>query len=240
MRATDLLPSNLGDRRTWPRLASSLVGYGALALLVLLGWFFINRDALKYLTWSPDVYQRFWPQRWLLVPHVVTAGAALLLGALQFIKPIRQRWPRFHRTIGWLYVVAGLVGAPLAFRLSMFSSCLMCIPPFALWSVMWFIATLLAIVMAVRRDFEAHRQFMLRSYVLMNGFVFVRLDTHLPYPLPEGPGVDRPAMIIWVAWVVPLLVTELWLSWRPLALGRRRQKVARDRQEGTVAAEGTP
>ena len=68
---------------------------------------------------------------------------------------------------------------------------------------------------------------MIRSWVLMNGFVFVRLDTYLEYPFPVGVGISRPAMLIWVAWVVPLLLTEMWLSWSPL-VERSRARTVRE------------
>ena len=103
----------------------------------------------------------------------------------------------------------------------------MCVPPFAIWSVVFLLVTALAVLMAVRRNFEAHRQFMIRSWVLMNGFVLVRLDTYLEFPFPTGAGIDRPAMLIWAVWVVPLLLTEMWLSWSPL-VERNRGRAVRE------------
>ncbi len=199
--------------------------WGGFALVVLLGVRFLVRDSLKYLEWSEAVYLRFWPQRGLLAVHVVTASLALIVAPLQFSTRLRANWPRVHRGMGWTYVICALVSAPFTFGLSFFSSCRMCIPPFVIWSALFFIVTALAVLMAVRRQFEAHRQFMIRSWVLMNGFVFVRLDDLFPYPLPVGDGVYRPAMIIWVVWVVPLLITEMFFSWSPLvARSRLRSK----------------
>ena len=121
----------------------------------------------------------------------------------------------FHRWTGRIYVACALVSAPDSFHLSFFSACTMCVPPFAIWSALFFIVTALAVLMALRGNFEAHRQFMICSWILMNGFVFARPDTHLEFP-PTGPGVSRAAMLIWAVWVVPLITTEMWLSWGPL------------------------
>jgi len=214
--------------RAWghlPRLFRKgwgITAWSGFAILVVLGVLFLARDALKYLEWSPAVYQRFWPQRLLLAGHILGASACLILAPLQFSKRLRARYPRVHRTIGWGYVSAALASATMTLPLGFFSSCRMCIPPFAIWSALFFLVTATGVFMAVRRNFAAHRQFMIRSWVLMNGFVFVRLDTHLPFPLPTGAGIDRPAMLIWVAWVVPLLVTEICLSWLPLTRGGGR------------------
>jgi uncharacterized membrane protein len=191
------------------------IGRGAFGLLVLLGLLFILRDAGKYATWTPEVYHRFWPNRWLLVIHLVTAGPALLVAPFQFITAIRRRWPRVHRATGWVYVTGALVSAPTTIALALRSDCPMCIPPFVIWAIVFFIATVLAVAMARARRIDVHRQFMIRSFVLMNGFVFFRLDNHIPFPLPSGANVNRPALLLWVSWVVPLLVTELWLTWWP-------------------------
>ena len=190
--------------------------WGGFAFLILFGLLFLLRDVLKYLDWSEFVYRRFWPQRVGLAFHVLTASIALLVAPIQFSTRLRKRWPVFHRRTGWIYVVCALVSAMVSFHLSFLSACTMCVPPFAIWSALFLIVTTLAVLMAVRRNFEAHRHFMIRSWVLMNGFVFVRLDTYLEFPFPTGPGVDRPAMLIWAVWVVPLIMTEMWLSWGPL------------------------
>ena len=205
------------------RLGRGTFIWGGFLFLICFGLLFLVRDALKYLEWSQAVYQRFWPHRVGLAVHVLAASLAFVVAPLQFSTRVRKRWPVLHRRTGWLYVTCALISAPVSFHLSFFSSCAMCVPPFAIWSVLFLIVTALAVLMAVRRNFEAHRQFMIRSWILMNGFVFVRLDTHLEFPFPTGPGVNRPAMLIWAVWVVPLVMTEMWLSWGPLITrGRRR------------------
>lgn len=209
---------------------------GVWFVVIALGVAFVRRDAWKYIEWSEAVYQRFWPNRILLATHVAAAGVALLIAPLQFVKPLRIKWPRIHRAIGWVYVVCAILSAIVSYRLS-FYACPMCVPPFVMWSVVFFIVTTAAIVMAIQRNLKAHRHFMIRSYVLMNAFVLVRLDAHLidtplEIPLPMGPGVERAPMLLWVVWVVPLLITEMWLSWYPAV--RRRRKVRRAAPVGSV------
>lgn len=216
-------------------IVGRVIGWGAWVGIVGLGWWFIRRDAFKYLEWSQDIYLRFWPNRGLLATHVVAAGIALVLGPLQFSGKVRRRWPRVHRWSGWAYVVGALISAPVALRLS-FSSCPACVPPFAMWSATSLVVTVFAVWAAVSRDFAAHRAFMIRSYVLMNGFVFLRLDHHLigtplELPLPGGEGVARAPMLLWVIWVAPLLVTELYLSWWP-AVTKASRRQARRAAEG--------
>ncbi len=214
--------------RSWGRSevlpwARRVVIYGTWALLVLFGILFLLRDALKYVEITPEVFRRFWKVRWALLLHILPAGIALVVGPLQFIHAIRRRWPATHRALGWIYFACGAMSFPASARLALASDCRMCVVPFVLWTTVFFVATALAVVTAVRKNFEAHRQFMIRSYVLLNGFVLVRLDNHFPFPLPEVAASDRPAILMWAVWVVPLILTELWLSWSPLAAARSRR-----------------
>lgn len=203
-----------------PRLV--LVALGWTALLGF-GLFFIWRDVGKHFFVS-DHFLGMTPNAPLIV-HITTSTVAYLLGPLQFWPPIRRRWPEWHRRLGWAYVSCSLVSVPSMYLLGIRSFCSMCTPPFLLWTTIFVGMTLGAVVSARNGNFRAHRQFMIRSYVLMNGFVFTRLDDFFPFPLPTGEGIDRNSMIIWLVWVVPLLCTELWLNWIPTAQRRRRQTI---------------
>lgn len=194
------------------RLLAKNLFYAAWAAVVILGVYYTLRGIDRTLIPSGLLSA--------MGIHIAVGAVALIVGPLQFFTVIRRRWPRFHRTIGWIYVGCVLIATPMIFRVSYTGSCTECIPPFYIWNALWLITTGIAVWMAINRRFEIHRQFMIRSYVLMNGFVFTRIDEFMPFPLPEGPDVNRPAMIIWLVWVIPLLITEFWLSWLPAIRGR--------------------
>ena len=71
----------------------------------MIAYFFL-RDVPHYATYTPDSYGIYWPIRGYLIPHVVGAGLAILLGLVQFSASIRQRWPAIHRISGRIYVTA--------------------------------------------------------------------------------------------------------------------------------------
>ena len=195
----------------------------------------VRRDAFKYVEWSEAVYQRFWPNRGLLAVHVAGAGVALLIGPLQFVPIIRTRWPKFHRSIGWIYVIACLGTIPSSLRLSLDSGCALCVSAFVVWSSVAFIVTAIAAALAILGRYRAHRDFMIRSYVLMYAFVFVRLDNHLldtPFEIPLADDVPRNSMVIWLAWVVPLMMAELFLVWIPTLQKALRSKRHRPATSG--------
>src|SRR6202140_1329079 len=54
------------------------------------------------------------PFRWYLLPHGIMGACALLLGPLQFSDRLRQRFTKFHRVAGRIYVASALILAPVA------------------------------------------------------------------------------------------------------------------------------
>ena len=63
-------------------------------------------------------------------------------------------------------------------------------------------------------------------YVLMNAFVVIRLTDSVPLPLPITDEHTARSVFEWLCWVVPLLATEAWLSWRPLLRAVATRSVA--------------
>src|SRR5487761_1011304 len=49
--------------------------------------------------------------RHLLIPHTISGLIALLAGPLQFSSRIRQRYLKFHRYLGRIYVISVFVGS---------------------------------------------------------------------------------------------------------------------------------
>lgn len=195
------------------------------ALLVGAVAYFFFRDVPHYAILTPRSYGEYWATRGYLIPHVAGAGIAILVGLLQFSRRLRARWPRVHRRLGWAYVVGCVVGAPAAIALAAHSDCAVCRPALGTLAVYWFAATIAAFVLARRREFARHRLFMIRSFVAMNVFVIVRIAYLTPIPgLDEG---EHRIVAEYVSCFVPLLLTEIWLSWRPeLRANRGRLQVS--------------
>src|SRR5437764_2313939 len=59
------------------------------------------------------VWQHYHPFRWWLLPHGIAGACALLLGPLQFSDRLRQRFTKFHRVAGRIYVTSAMILAPL-------------------------------------------------------------------------------------------------------------------------------
>jgi len=148
---------------------------------------------------------------------------ALLVGAFQFLKPLRTRAPAVHRWIGRIYVAACVIGGMAGGSIALYSAS----GPVAGWgffilAVLWVPFTLLALAAAMRRDFAAHERWMVRSFALTFGAVTLRL--YLPIGLATVGFNESYPIIAWLAWVPNLVVAEIWLRSRSPA-GRAPARV---------------
>lgn len=174
--------------------------------------------------------------------HMAGGTLMLLLGAANLYVGSTRRFFRFHRKIGYIYLVGGAIAASLAFVLAIasghgeaggeFRIQLDAISDtgFALagLALAWLGSAAMAYRAARNRRFESHRAWMIRSYVLTWSFVLCRLVGRVPWLANLGDG----AAIIWLSWVVPLLFCEVVLQWSAGAPGARsaaRTPPAQDR-----------
>jgi len=195
-----------------------VLGLAAYYLYRALIFRFLPEGAL-----GPTLFSK---QLWF-ISHLAL-GMPVLLGApLQFSRRLRKAKPVLHRYLGRVYVFcatgAGLTAVYLGATIELEGSRL----PIVLLGILWIFFTLAAWRCAVRRDFDAHRQFMIRSYGLALVLVWLRIMGDVPPDLMffyiQDPAI-RDTTLEWQSWVVPLLIIELVLSWWPL-LNRRKVKV---------------
>ena len=158
----------------------------------------------------PNVVANLFFNPWIMV-HAGAASTALLLGPLQFLAVVRRRWPRFHRWIGWTYVISCLVGGASGLVLaSGVSTGIIARLGFGALGILWLGATAKALLMARARDFPEHRRWMIRSFALTFSAVTLRL--YIPISLVLGLDfITAYRAIAWLAWVPNALMAEWYL-----------------------------
>ena len=152
----------------------------------------------------------------LLVAHIFTGTVAILTGVSQFWPGLRARHPRVHRVMGRVYFAAvlpssvlGVVCAQLAV-VGLASS-----GPLTVLSALWFVSAVFGLRTARRRQFGAHRVWMIRGFALTGAAITGRLWAMLLGALlPEADGLMVFATANWLSFVVNLLVAEWWVQSR--------------------------
>jgi uncharacterized membrane protein len=196
----------IGNYAIWGVIAFLSVGVGGYALF----------HAATGFVHLPITNPMFDP--WGLQTHVAASGVAMLVGAFQFLKPLRRKAPRLHRWIGRVYVAACVIGGLAGGAIALSSTA----GPIAGWgffmlAVLWAPFTLLALRSAMRKDFAAHERWMIRSFALTFGAVTLRLQLPLAgylgaQGLIPSDFVWSYQYIAWLAWVPNLIVAELSIA----------------------------
>jgi uncharacterized membrane protein len=181
------------------------------AALLLLTLEIGTVSVLRYFTGSgappPPILANAFADPFLAV-HVAGGVAALLVGPLQFVRRIRTRVPRLHRAIGLAYVGACAVAAPAGLVLALGTTAgPVAGAGFAVLALLAPVFTWLGLQAALERRFEAHREWMLRSYAMVATAITLRLML----PAAGMLGFEfLPAYqaIAWLSWATNLALAE--------------------------------
>jgi uncharacterized membrane protein len=188
----------------WHRGPKHLL-FAALGLMAL---FVIYNNERFIFDHSDPQWAYYFRVRWLLLAHGLGGAAALCLGATQFSSRLRRRHVRVHRTLGRLYVTAVAISAPLGIWVTILRNELPLRVAVITQASLWFLTTAVAFYCIRHRNFEQHRQWMIRSYAITLIFLTDRvLDA-----VPKLTDLDTDASpnIAWlcnvIAWVVPSFI----------------------------------
>jgi hypothetical protein len=152
----------------------------------------------------------------LTVMHVGAGAVVLALMLLQFSHRVRNRFRAFHRWSGRVVVIAGAAMAAGGFYFGIRS-------PFGgdgeraaaiVFGTVFVVSTVRGVLSARRRDFVAHREWMIRAAAITFGIAFMRplaavldiLLTPLGYPVPA-----LFVLTLWSGWIVSVATAELYI-----------------------------
>lgn len=202
----------------------------ALALLV-------GASTLRYFVWSPErndaierqsaagfskiatkrplpVFAFASHNRPFLLMHIAGGLVALVVGLFQFVPKLRDRRPRVHRALGYVYLGAVAIGSagglplwylamrhmPEGIQRALLPTTL----AFASLALSWPFLTGMAFLRVRQRRYDEHRAWMMRSYALTYAAITTRLISPISLLL------TRDALLsinIWT-WPLNLLIAE--------------------------------
>lgn len=126
--------------------------------------------------------------------HFAAGGIILVLGSIQLIESVRNRYPALHRWIGRLYVSSSLLaavgGLAYIFLKGTIGGTVMDIG-FGLYGVLMFAAAVQTWRHAAARRIEQHRAWALRLYALAIGSWLYRMDYGFWLLLADGLGHEQ-------------------------------------------------
>jgi len=189
----------------------------ALVIIGLIALYYVVQRVFPYTSFNIEQYRDYWPEKWWLVGHLIGGMTALLIGPFQFSSSFRNRYLKFHRTLGKIYIVAIIIGSLCAFYMSFTIA-----PKFNnAWSIAlfflalpWLVCVLMAYRMIRLKRIPQHKEWMIRSYVVTFAFVLFRYieeSTFASYLIEDA--AQRAPTVIWISWAIPLLITEVVLQW---------------------------
>ncbi len=172
------------------------------------GFLLTKTDSVRYSVYLPAFYI-----------HITTGSLVLILGIFQLSKWLRARYVAWHRNAGKVYAFVVLIlTAPSGFVMALYANGGW-FPGlgFALLASLWWFFTWKGFQHARQRSWDAHREFMLRSYAMTFSAVTLRLYSFF-FALVGYRGESVYILIAWLSWVPTLIVVEIYL---------RRTRVAR-------------
>ena len=195
------------------RSQKKLIFFAVFFAITAFVTFMKNREILQP---TSQVAQHFAPGMLFLIPHAIFAGLAMVMGAFQFSSRLRSRYLRVHRVMGYIYVVAVMIGAPIAIPLAARVDTPSLVAASAVQSFGWMLCTGIALYCIRQGNVQQHRRWMIRGYPFAMVFTVARMLIPIPPILRSGfVGIE---IVVWtsiaLAAFLPSVILELQ-SMRP-------------------------
>lgn len=204
--------------RSKTSLPTRLAVAGLLALCVVpvaAGLFRLYVLAFGEVT--PD-NARFFASPVSVVVHIISVSLFGVLGAFQFVPSLRKGAGNWHRRVGPVVWVMGLLAALSGLWMTLFypwapnDNWLLYVFRLAVGTWMLFSLTI-AYLRVRQRDFSEHEAFMLRGYAIGMG-AGTQAAVFIPFELSFGhPDILGRALLMGFAWALNFVFAE-WLLWR--------------------------
>lgn len=200
------------------KIATKTLSTGGL-LLYAIFFGLMAQITLQYFPLNTDVaFLRIKQQiiglthyRFAFFVHVYTSMLVLLAGFTQFSPSLLRHSPQWHRRLGWLYVIVVMgLAAPSGLVMGWYANGgVSSRMAFCLLAVLWFWSTLKAVLSAYRRDFTAHRAWMIRSFALTLSAITLRAWKYVLVALLHPRPMDVYRTVAWLSWIGNIVVAEI-------------------------------
>jgi hypothetical protein len=149
-----------------------------------------------------------------VVIHIFSATLFCILGAFQFSRGFRLRWPRWHRRVGRVLALCGLLAGATGLWMTAFYEIPTSLQGPLLYGVRLAVAAammasiLIAWRSILRRDIARHEAFMIRAYALGQGAGTQALVLLPSFVIAGGAGGVTRDVLMSLSWVINVVVAE--------------------------------
>lgn len=143
--------------------------------------------------------------------HIITGPFVLVNGLILLNESVRRRNPRVHRVLGRVQVAVLLflmLPSALAMSLHAFAGWWAGLS-FVLLSTITAFSAIAGFVYAIRRQFDKHRRWMIRCYVLICSALALRLLSGAADLIGVSNAEGAYILAAWCSWLLPLGVCEV-------------------------------
>jgi uncharacterized membrane protein len=223
----------------------ALIGIGSVVgRLVSIVRFLADPSVVETQVGDPGAgfNQRYDAHPYLTLLHIVPGFLFMTLGPLQFMPAIRNRWLRFHRWCGRVYLAASLIGvlSALAFvpLLPVFGTFTAKVA--VVFGATLFLVSIVKGYLHIRRfEIAEHREWMIRAFAIGLGIATFRVL--FPIPMILGASFTEAwDTVVWLGFAVNLVIAEVWINMtRPRADRSRRMSVPERAVQAGAITSGT-
>lgn len=201
------------DKTTGWTLAGTLLALGLIT--GLWAWWVIAPGVMAFTSAGMERHAGHFR---LVYFHALGGTIMLFLGLANLYIGTTRRLFQHHKLVGRLYLLGGGLGAisaifiisGTAHKAAGISTLTNSNISLIALAGAWLLAAGMAFRAVRNRRYGSHREWMIRSYVLVWSFVFCRLASRVPGVEDMGGG----DAFIWLSWVGPLVICEVALQWR--------------------------
>ena len=195
----------------------------AAFLAILYGSYLLILLSLPYIHFEPNVeflgtkqliyHIDLWRISFYI--HVFTSPIVILSGLFQFNRWILKNYPKFHKVMGYAYVVTILlITGPAALVMSFYANGgRVSQTSFVLLSFFWLFTTLMAFIKIKKGDLLSHTKWIIRSYALTLSAVTLRFYAYLfdVFEVKMGPK-ETYILLAYLSWIPNLIIAQ-FLIW---------------------------
>lgn len=175
----------------------------------------------RYGELNEAAYTLFWSRREWLWLHLAGGAVALALGTVQVATQLLWPRQRLHRWVGRVHLAFVALGCTGAVGLIVTSPAPPEIAAAFVGTTLAWATTAIAGLRAIRAgQVGAHRRWMLRHYVVGFAPIVFRALLAVAVAWGEGPSPGGIALLLTLAWLVPLLALQAVQAVRPMKPGR--------------------